>query len=144
MKALIVRINKGSVIADSAPGASIGRGLAVFLGIVKSDTDHDAARLAEKIAHMRIFENESKKLDCSVKDKGYQVLCISNFTLCAKSNKGRRPSFEEAMPKEEARERFENFVLLLRGQGLSVSTGIYGAHMDIALDLDGPVNIVVE
>jgi D-tyrosyl-tRNA(Tyr) deacylase len=144
MKVLVIRINKGEVSVRGKVVSSVSRGVAVFVGIEKGDNDSILEEMAEKITNLRIFENEQEKLNYSLKDTNYQILCISNFTLCANTNKGRRPSFEEAMPKEEANKFFDNFVLLLKARKIDVKTGIFGEYMDINLDFDGPVNIIIE
>ena len=93
--------------------------------------------------NLRVFENDSCKLHYSLKDKGYQILCISNFTLCARTNKGNRPSFDEAMPPDEANKLFEEFIKLLKSKKIDVQKGIFGQHMDININMDGPINIVL-
>ena len=144
MKALVVRISKGEVLVEGKIVSSVKRGIALFAGIEKNDTDSELIAMADKVTNLRIFEDESGKMNYSVKDKRYQILCISNFTLCANTQKGRRPSFEQAMPLAEANKLFDDFVLVLRSKGLDVKVGIFGAHMDIDLELDGPVNIVID
>ncbi|MEM7816977.1 MAG: D-aminoacyl-tRNA deacylase [Candidatus Aenigmatarchaeota archaeon] len=144
MKALVVKIKKGEVYLKEKIVSAINKGIAVFVGIEKNDNNFILNEMAEKISNLRIFEDESGKLNYSVKEKKYEVLCISNFTLCANLEKGRRPSFEKAMPKEEANKIFSDFILLLKGKGLEVKTGVFGEYMDIRLQLDGPVNIFLE
>ena len=144
MKVLVVRLHKGSVSVGGKVVSSIGKGIALFAGMEKKDIHHDLVVMAEKIVNLRIFENEEGKLNFSVKDKNYQILCISNFTLCANTDKGRRPSFDNSMPKDEANRLFEDFVLLLGAKGIDVQAGVFGEHMDINLELDGPVNIILE
>ena len=144
MKALVVRVNRAEVLVADEVFSSIEKGIALFVGIEKDDDDSLLENMAEKIVNLRIFENEEGKLDYSVKDKNYPILCISNFTLSAHTEKGRRPSFEKAMPKGEANKLFENFILLLKARGIDIQTGAFGEHMDIRLDLDGPVNIILE
>lgn len=143
MRALVTRVKEAEVIVGKAPAAAIKEGLVVFLGVKEGDSDSSAAVLAKKIANLRVFENRDGKLDYSVKDKKLPVLCISNFTLYANTDKGRRPSFDEAMAKEDADKLFSNFVLLLEGEGIAVKTGVFGQHMDIRLNMEGPVNIVL-
>ena len=143
MKALITRIRKGKVCVNGEIISSIDRGLAVFVGIERKDTQDDIEKMADKIVNLRIFENEEGKLHYSVKDKNYRILCVSNFTLCAKTDRGRRPSFDEAMRPEAARKLFDCFVSMLRSKGAEVHTGAFGEHMDIDVEMDGPVNIVL-
>lgn len=142
MKLLVTRINKGEVLVNGRIFSAIGKGVAVFAGIDKDDSSVSLAKAAEKVVNLRIFEDDAKKLRFSVKDKNLQVLCIPNFTLCANIDKGRRPSFDNSMPLLEAEKMFNNFVSLLGVEGVEVKSGDFGAHMDINLDLDGPVNIV--
>ncbi|UCG35017.1 MAG: D-tyrosyl-tRNA(Tyr) deacylase [Candidatus Omnitrophota bacterium] len=144
MKALVVRVNKGKVLAERETLSSIEKGIALFAGIEKGDSPANLEEIAQKVVNLRIFENEEGKMHFSVKDKNYQILCISNFTLCANTDKGRRPSFEKSMPKEAADKMFADFLLLLRSRNLDVKGGVFGAHMDIQLELDGPVNIILE
>ncbi|MDD5195520.1 MAG: D-aminoacyl-tRNA deacylase, partial [Candidatus Omnitrophica bacterium] len=118
--------------------------MAVFVGFSTGDNDTVIEAMAQKIVNLRIFENEQSKLDYSLKDKNYQIICISNFTLYANTEKGRRPSFEEALDRPEADKLFRDFVLLLEARGLTVARGAFGEHMDIRLTLDGPVNIILE
>ena len=99
--------------------------------------------MAQKVVNLRVFSDAQGKMNYSVKDKNYKILCISNFTLCANTDKGRRPSFEKAMPKDAANKPFEDFITLLRAREIEVKQGVFGEHMDIRLDLDGPVNIMV-
>jgi D-tyrosyl-tRNA(Tyr) deacylase len=143
MKVLVTRVNSAKVIADGKVTGSIAAGLAVFAGLENNDTPELFPAMAEKIANLRIFEDEAGKFNYSLRDKNYPVLCVSNFTLCASTEKGRRPSFEAAMDKERAAQLFPFFVQALREKGLTVETGAFGAHMDIDLNLNGPVNIVL-
>ena len=99
--------------------------------------------MAQKIVNMRIFEDDNHKMDYSLKDKDYSVLCISNFTLCASTDSGRRPSFEQAMPKDKAQKIFNKFVEKIKALGINVETGAFGKYMRISLDFDGPVNIII-
>lgn len=144
MKAIIIRVRQGSVLVQGKIVSAIDNGLVLFLGIEKADTPSTLFSLAEKIVNLRIFENTEGKLSYSLKDKGYPILCIPNFTLCANLQKGRRPSFENAMPPDEAEKYFEDLVEILKAKGINVQTGVFRAHMDINLELDGPVNIVWE
>ncbi|MEI8350475.1 MAG: D-aminoacyl-tRNA deacylase [Candidatus Omnitrophota bacterium] len=144
MKALLVRVQKGEVKVAGDCVASLGQGLVVFAGIEKNDNQKTLEAMAVKIVNLRIFESEDGKMNYSLKEKNYSLLCISNFTLCANTRKGRRPSFEEAMPKKDCEKLFKNFVSLLQNQVLEVKTGIFGASMHISLEYDGPVNIFLE
>ena len=143
MRVLVSRVSKAEVLVNSEVVASIGKGFAVFAGIEKSDTQDILEEMAQKVTNLRIFEDDYGKMNYSVKDKGYQILCVSNFTLCANTQKGRRPSFENSMAKDLADKYFNDFVALLRSRNLEVKTGSFGEHMDISLTMDGPVNIVL-
>ena len=144
MKVLVVRVSKGEVTVEANTVSSINKGIAIFIGISNSDDSGDLVQMAEKVVNLRIFENEEGKLHYSVKDRNYQVLCIPNFTLCANTDKGRRPSFEEAMIPKDACAVFDKFVSLLKSKGVDVQAGRFGAHMQISLKFDGPVNIVLD
>jgi len=143
MKALIVRVNKANLKVEDRITSSIDKGVVVFVGLFRKDDDSSIVTMADKIANLRIFENKDGKMWHSVKDKNYSILCVPNFTLCANVYKGRRPSFEDAMPPVEAKEMFDKFIVILRSSGVVVKTGLFGEHMDIDLKMDGPVNIVI-
>jgi len=146
MKAIILRVSKASLTIpdENKEVSSIGKGLLVFVGIDKNDNDTTLESLAEKIANFRVFEDENGKLNYSIKDKNYEILCVPNFTLCANINKGRRPSFENVMPQEQARKLFENLIILLKARELAVKSGEFGKTMLINTECAGPVNIIVE
>jgi D-tyrosyl-tRNA(Tyr) deacylase len=143
MKLLVTRVNSAKVVVGGKVIGSIGFGLVVFVGIEKNDTRELFYAIAEKIVHLRIFDDEEGKFNYSLHDKNYPVLCVSNFTLCAATGKGRRPSFDSAMDKALAEQLFPDFVEALREKGLAVEIGSFGAHMDIDLNLNGPVNIIL-
>jgi D-tyrosyl-tRNA(Tyr) deacylase len=130
--------------ASVSPGGEIERGLCVLLGVARGDTAADAERLAAKVANLRIFENEEGKFDRSLLDTGGAALVVSNFTLIADTAKGNRPSFSEAAPAEEAEALYDAFCAGLRGLGIEVATGVFGARMAVELVNDGPVTIVLE
>jgi len=146
MKAIILRVSKANLTIpdENKDVGSICKGLVVFVGIDKKDNDTTLENLAEKIANFRVFEDEDGKLNYSLKDKNYEILCVPNFTLCANINKGRRPSFENAMPQEQARKLFENLIILLKARGLAVKSGEFGKTMLINTECAGPVNIIIE
>ncbi|MCF7872720.1 MAG: D-tyrosyl-tRNA(Tyr) deacylase [Candidatus Omnitrophica bacterium] len=144
MQILINRINKGKIEVAKEVIASIDKGLAVFVGIEAGDTESNLITASKKIVNMRLFENDSGKLSKSVKEKDYEILYIPNFTLCASTKKGRRPSFEPAMKPEKAKKLFDKFLNLLHNELGHIQSGIFGADMAIDLELDGPVNIVLE
>ncbi len=143
MKVLVSRISKGSVFVLGKKVSSVSKGIVLFVGFEKGDSFISLESAAKKVLNLRVFENDSCKLHYSLKDKGYQILCISNFTLCARTNKGNRPSFDEAMPPDEANKLFEEFIKLLKSKKIDVQKGIFGQHMDININMDGPINIVL-
>jgi D-tyrosyl-tRNA(Tyr) deacylase len=130
--------------ASSTPGGAIGPGLCVLLGVAAADEPGAAVRLAEKIARLRVFENEEGKFDRSLLDTGGAALVVSQFTLVADLAKGNRPSFSGAARPEVAEPLYERFAQVLRDLGVEVETGVFGARMQIELVNDGPVTIVLE
>jgi D-aminoacyl-tRNA deacylase len=124
----------------------IGKGLLVLLGVARGDTAEDAERLAAKIAKLRIFEDDAGKFDRSVVDTGGGVLAVSQFTLLADSRrqKGTRPDFSQAAPRDQAEPLYEAFCAALRQQGIYVATGVFGGRMEVELINDGPVTIILE
>ena len=143
MKVLVVRVSKAKVKVENNPVSSIDKGIVVFVGFSKEDDDSKLVTMADKISNLRIFENRDGKVWYSIRDKNYSVLCVPNFTLCANVYKGRRPSFEDVMPQSEAKDMFDKFVVVLRSKDIVVQTGLFGKHMGIDLDMDGPVNIII-
>lgn len=139
MRAVVQRVSRASV----EPGGSIGPGLCVLLGVADGDTYDNAVRLAEKIAKLRIFQNEEGKFDRSLLDTGGAALVVSQFTLIADTAKGNRPSFSGAARPEVAEPVYERFARALRELGVEVATGVFGAHMQVELVNDGPVTIVL-
>jgi D-aminoacyl-tRNA deacylase len=130
--------------ASSTPGGSIGPGLVVLLGIADGDDEAGIVRLAEKIARLRIFENEDGKFDRSLLDTGGAALVVSQFTLIADTAKGNRPSFSHAARPEVAEPLYERFCGALRALGVQVETGVFGARMAVELVNDGPVTVVLD
>jgi D-tyrosyl-tRNA(Tyr) deacylase len=132
------------VSVDDEVVSSCGPGLAVLLGIAAGDTAEQAERLAGKVARLRIFENDVGRFDRSLLDEGGAALVVSQFTLIADTRKGNRPSFTDAARPEEAKPLYEAFCAALEREGVSVSRGIFGARMEVALVNEGPVTIVLE
>ncbi len=144
MRAVIQRVSSGSVTVGQERVAHIGCGLLVFLGIAAGDKPADADYLAEKIIHLRIFEDAAGKMNRSLKDLGAEMLVVSQFTLLGDCRKGRRPSFGAAAPPQAARALYEHFLAQVRAKGLPVSSGRFQAHMQVALVNDGPVTLTIE
>ena len=144
MRAVLQRVYKAGVTVD---GVVVGRceaGLLVYVGVFTEDQTSDAEKLADKIAGLRIFEDEYGKMNHNVRDARGGILAIPNFTLAADTRKGRRPSFGFAARPDEARELFDAFVIALGAQGCHVETGQFGAHMIIDSQANGPVNVILD
>jgi D-tyrosyl-tRNA(Tyr) deacylase len=140
MRALVQRVSRARV----SPGGEIGRGLCVLLGVARGDGEAEAARLARKVARLRILPDDEGRFDRSVADVAGAVLVVSQFTRIADTAKGSRPSFAEAAPPEEAEPVYESFCSELRALGVPVETGSFGAKMELELVNDGPVTIVLD
>jgi D-tyrosyl-tRNA(Tyr) deacylase len=144
MRALLQRVLSGKVIVENQTVASIGPGLVILLGIGHGDGEEQARFLAEKIATLRIFEDDEGKFNKSILDKGGSAIVVSQFTLYADTRKGRRPSFTEAALPEVAAPLVDKFAELLRTQGVPTQTGVFGAHMLVEIENNGPVTIWLE
>jgi D-tyrosyl-tRNA(Tyr) deacylase len=144
MKAVIQRVSCASVEVDGRVVGKIDAGLLVLLGVAKGDTDEDGRYLVEKIRTLRIFSDEQGKMNRSLTDVGGAVLLVSQFTLLARTANGRRPSFDDAAPPDEAKRRYEQLAADLRAQGTRVETGVFAAPMQVNLRNDGPVTFVVD
>jgi D-tyrosyl-tRNA(Tyr) deacylase len=150
MRAVLQRVTRASVTVDETVAGSIGQGLVVLLGVARGDDVEDARKLASKVAELRVFADPlgagspPGRFNRSLLDTGGEALVVSQFTLLAGTRKGRRPSFAEAAPPEEAEPLVDAFVALLRGLGVRVETGRFGAHMRVELENDGPVTIVLD
>jgi D-aminoacyl-tRNA deacylase len=140
LRAVVQRVTRASV----TPGGSIGPGVCVLLGIAGGDDEAAVVRLAEKVARLRIFENEEGRFDRSLLDTGGAALVVSQFTLLADTAKGNRPSFSAAARPGVAEPLYEAFAEALRRLGIEVATGVFGARMEVELVNDGPVTIVLD
>lgn len=144
MKALIQRVTSGQVSIGGEVVGRIGKGLVVLIGVANGDTIKDAQYLAQKTVGLRIFANEEGKFDLSVADIKGELLIVSQFTLCADTRKGRRPSFTDAAPPALGEELFNCFVNECRHTGIKVETGRFQAHMLVEIHNDGPVTIMLD
>jgi D-aminoacyl-tRNA deacylase len=144
MRAVIQRVRDASVRVDGAVTGSIEKGLLVYLGVAKGDSEENARWLAEKIAGLRIFEDADEKMNLSVRDIGGGILSISQFTLLADTKKGKRPSYNDAAPPAEAERLYEFFKGLIAALVATSGSGVFGAHMDVAYINDGPVTIILD
>ncbi|MTH52542.1 D-tyrosyl-tRNA(Tyr) deacylase [Bacillus mangrovi] len=144
MRIVLQRVKESSVTADGELTGKIGPGIMVLVGITHDDSEKDARYLADKLANLRIFEDESGKMNDSILDAGGEVLSVSQFTLYGDCRKGRRPNFMGAAKPDQAEPLYEAFNLSLRELGLKVKTGKFGAMMDVSLINDGPVTLVID
>ena len=144
MRALLQRVSRASVTVEGQTISTIGKGLLVLLAVGHGDGEEQAKYLAEKIANLRVFEDEQGKTNLSVQDVKGEVLVVSQFTLYADTRKGRRPSFIDAALPEVAEPLVSRFVEVLRGHGIPTQTGKFGAHMEVEIHNDGPVTIWLE
>jgi D-tyrosyl-tRNA(Tyr) deacylase len=144
MKAVIQRVTRASVHVDGKTVGQIESGLLVLLGVAKGDGELDGRYLVEKIRTLRIFSDEQGKMNRSLADIGGSVLLVSQFTLLSRMANGRRPSFDEAAPPDEAKRLYEQVVEELRDHGTHVETGIFAARMQVELLNDGPVTFVLD
>jgi D-tyrosyl-tRNA(Tyr) deacylase len=144
MKAVVQRVARARVRVGEEVVGDVGAGLCVLLGVARGDDAAAAARLAEKVARLRIFENDEGRFDRSLLDVGGEALVVSQFTLLGDSSKGNRPSFTDAAPPEEAEPLYDAFCDALRDLGVTVATGAFGARMAVELVNDGPVTLALE
>ncbi|GLX69489.1 D-aminoacyl-tRNA deacylase [Paenibacillus glycanilyticus] len=144
MKVVVQRSKQASVTIEGEIAGAIEHGLVLLVGITHEDTEEDIRWMADKVAGLRIFEDENEKMNFSVLDVGGQILSISQFTLYGDSRKGRRPNFMAAARPEQAEPLYDRFNVLLREAGLVVETGRFGAMMDVALVNSGPVTLIID
>jgi len=144
MVTVLQRVSNANVSVNGKVVGSIGKGILILVGVHKDDGEADADFLAAKCAGLRIFPDDSGKMNLSVKDINGEALAISQFTLLGDCAKGRRPNFTAAAPPEKGRELYDRFVEKLKEQVRKVETGIFGADMKVSLLNDGPVTIVID
>lgn len=144
MRAVVQRVSSASVTVDGRTTGGIGRGLLVFVGIAPEDGEAEVRWIADKIANLRIFEDDAGKMNRSLLEIDGEVQIVSQFTLYGDARKGRRPSFVRAAQGADAEGIYEAAVAALRGLGITVATGEFGARMDVALTNIGPVTILLD
>lgn len=144
MRVVLQRIKEARVAAGGEEIGRTGAGLCLFIGVARGDTEANADYLAEKIAGLRVFEDEEGKFNRSLADTGGEILVVSEFTLYGECTKGRRPSFSQAAPAEEAERLYNYFVQRLKEMGLKVATGRFQAKMQVAILNDGPVTFLID
>lgn len=141
MRALLQRVSEASVEIEGALIGEIGKGYLILLGVGRGDTEEDLAKLVDKIRHLRLFPDDQGKMNLDIVQAGGEVLCVSQFTLYADCRRGRRPGFTDGEEPLRAKAMWERFCEALRGYGLRVSEGRFGADMKVRLLNDGPVTI---
>jgi len=144
VKGLLQRVRRAAVTVDGRIVGEIDRGLCVLVGVGRDDGDADAELLAERLVNLRVFEDESGKLNLSLLDISGGLLIVSQFTLMGDTRRGRRPSFVAAAAPQRAAELIERLVAHARAVGVEVATGRFGAHMDIEIMADGPVTLMLD
>lgn len=144
MKAVIQRVLRASVAVEGQVVGRIGAGLLVLVGVAKGDDERDLSYLLEKLPSLRIFADDHGRMNRTLTEVGGALLIVSQFTLLGDTSKGRRPGFDLAAPPEDARVLYEEMVRRLRAAGLTVETGMFGAHMHVELLNDGPVTFLLD
>jgi D-aminoacyl-tRNA deacylase len=144
MVTVLQRVSTASVSVDGETVGAIGKGLLILIGVHKADGEADAGYLAAKCADLRVFPDDTGKMNLSVKDINGEALVISQFTLLGDCSKGRRPNFTAAAPPEKGRRLYQCFVDKLKEHVRKVETGVFGADMKVSLLNDGPVTVVIE
>ncbi len=144
MRAVVQRVSRARVTVNGVATGEIGAGLMILLGIARDDTSAIAVSMASKIAHLRIFEDDQRKMNCSLLDVNGSALVVSQFTLYGDARGQRRPSFIAAAPPEQAKLLYEEFSEMLRRLGVTVATGVFQAMMSVELVNEGPVTILLD
>ncbi len=141
MRACVQRVSRAKVVVEGQVVGEIGLGLLILLGVGHRDTEAEAAKLAEKIVGLRVFEDQQQKMNLSISDVGGAILVVSQFTLFADCRKGRRPSFTDAAPPQLAEQLYDRFVRLVADKGIPVATGQFRQYMQVELVNEGPVTL---
>jgi D-tyrosyl-tRNA(Tyr) deacylase len=144
MKMVIQRVSRAEVRVDGGVVGSIGTGLVALIGLERGDAGGQLERAARRLATLRVFSDDEGRMNRGLDEVDGSVLAVSQFTLAGSIRKGRRPSFDRALAGDEAEPLFDRFVELLRGEGVAVETGVFGALMDVELVNDGPVTLIWE
>jgi D-tyrosyl-tRNA(Tyr) deacylase len=144
MRAVLQRVSRARVLTGGQVLGQIARGFVVLLGVAQGDTEADAAKLADRILGIRVFADSAGKMNCALAAVGAELLVVSQFTLLADTDSGRRPSFTRAASPEDARRLYEHFLSLVRKANTKVETGEFGATMEVELVNDGPVTIILD
>lgn len=144
MRLVIQRVSQAKVSVNGETVGEVERGFAILVGVTHSDSEEEARWLAQKVAGLRVFEDAEGKINLSLQDVGGSALVVSQFTLYASVNRGRRPGFTDAARPEVAEPLVDRFAELLREQGIPVETGVFGAMMMVEIHNDGPVTIIME
>ena len=143
MRAVLQRVSRAQARSEGRVLGQIGRGFVVLLGVARDDTEADAAKLADRILGIRVFADSAGKMNCALATVGGELLVVSQFTLLADTDSGRRPSFTRAAAPDHARRLYEHFLSLVRSSDVKVETGQFGADMEVELVNDGPVTIIL-
>ena len=144
MRVVLQRVSRASVTIDDRTAGAVERGFCLLVGFTHGDTDVTVDWMAEKVAGLRLFSDADGKMNLGIDEVGGAVLVVSQFTLYGDAAKGRRPSFVDAARPEQAIPLYQRFVAALRGRGLPVATGEFGAHMLVEIHNDGPVTLILE
>ncbi len=144
MRAVVQRVDAATLEVGDEMVAQIGAGLVVLAAVEEGDTERDRGWMAEKLANLRVFTDEGGKMNLSLLDVGGEMLLVSNFTVAGDTRKGRRPSFTAAMRPPEAERAFDALAGAVRARGVPVQTGVFGAHMHVTIQNDGPVTLIVD
>ncbi len=144
MRAVLQRVSRAQARSGGQIIGQIGRGLVVLLGVARDDSEDDAARLADRILGIRVFADSAGKMNCALATVGGELLVVSQFTLLADTDSGRRPSFTRAAAPDDAGRLYEHFLSLVRKHDVKVETGQFGATMEVELVNDGPVTIILD